>query len=96
MIQNGGEGVISVSAHIVGKEMQEMIRLFKAGQVQEARKIELSLVPVLKAMFITTNPIPVKYAMRQLGFSAGPLLLPLCEPSVEEAHIIDAAIEAYK
>ena len=96
VIQNGGAGVISVATHIVGNEMQEMIGLFKQGKVKEARAIELSLVPVLKAMFITTNPIPVKYAMKQLGFSTGPLLLPLCNPSVEEAQIIDAAIESYK
>ena len=96
VIQNGGVGVISVSSHIVGKEMQKMIRLFKEGKVKEARAIELSIVPILKAMFITTNPIPVKYAMKQLGFSTGPLLLPLCDPSVEEAQIIDAAIESYK
>jgi len=96
VIQNGGAGVISVAAHIVGNEMQEMIGLFKQGKVKEARAIELSLVPILKAMFITTNPIPVKYAMKQLGFSTGPLLLPLCNPSVEEAQIIDAAIESYK
>ena len=96
VIQNGGVGVISVSSHIVGKEMQKMITLFKEGKVKEARAIELSIVPILKAMFITTNPIPVKYAMKQLGFSTGPLLLPLCDPSVEEAQIIDAAIESYK
>lgn len=96
VIQNGGVGVISVSSHIVGKEMQKMIALFKEGKVKEARAIELSIVPILKAMFITTNPIPVKYAMKQLGFSTGPLLLPLCDPSVEEAQIIDAAIESYK
>ena len=96
VIQNGGAGVISVAAHIVGNEMQEMIGLFRQGKVKEARAIELSLVPILKAMFITTNPIPVKYAMKQLGFSTGPLLLPLCNPSVEEAQIIDAAIESYK
>lgn len=96
VLQNGGVGVISVSSHIVGKEMQKMIRLFKEGKVKEARAIELSIVPILKAMFITTNPIPVKYAMKQLGFSTGPLLLPLCDPSVEEAQIIDAAIESYK
>ena len=96
VIQNGGAGVISVAAHVVGNEMQEMIGLFKQGKVKEARAIELSLVPILKAMFITTNPIPVKYAMKQLGFSTGPLLLPLCDPSVEEAQIIDAAIESYK
>ena len=96
VIQNGGVGVISVSSHIVGKEMQKMIALFKEGKVKEARAIELSIVPILKAMFITTNPIPVKYAMKQLGFSTGPLLLPLCDPSVEEAQIIDAAIDSYK
>ena len=96
VIQNGGVGVISVSSHIVGKEMQKMIALFKEGKVKEARAIELSIVPILKAMFITTNPIPVKYAMKQLGFTTGPLLLPLCDPSVEEAQIIDAAIESYK
>ena len=96
VIQNGGVGVISVSSHIVGKEMQKMIALFKEGKVKEARAIELSIVPILKAMFITTNPIPVKYAMKQLGFSTGPLLLPLCDPSVEEAQSIDAAIESYK
>ena len=96
VLQNGGVGVISVSSHIVGKEMQKMITLFKEGKVKEARAIELSIVPILKAMFITTNPIPVKYAMKQLGFSTGPLLLPLCDPSVEEAQIIDAAIESYK
>ena len=96
VIQNGGVGVISVSSHIVGKEMQKMIALFKEGKVKEARAIELSIVPILKAMFITTNPIPVKYAMKQLGFSTGTLLLPLCNPSVEEAQIIDAAIESYK
>ena len=96
VIQNGGVGVISVAAHIVGKQMQKMIALFKEGKVKEARAIELSIVPILKAMFITTNPIPVKYAMKQLGFSTGPLLLPLCDPSIEEAQIIDAAIESYK
>ena len=96
VIQNGGAGVISVAAHIVGKEMQEMIGLFRQGKIKEARTIELSLVPILKAMFITTNPIPVKYAMKQLGFNTGPLLLPLCDPSVEEAQIIDTAIEPYK
>ena len=96
VLQNGGVGVISVSSHIVGKQMQEMIALFKDNKVKEARAIELSIVPILKAMFITTNPIPVKYAMKQLGFSTGPLLLPLCVPSIEEAQIINAAIEAYK
>ena len=95
VIQHGGEGVISVASHIVGHEMQRMITLFKNGNSKEAREIERSLVPILKAMFITTNPIPVKYAMKQLGFATGPLLLPLCNPSPEEAGIINLAIQPY-
>ena len=95
VIQHGGEGVVSVSSHIVGDEMQRMITLFKNGNIKEARDIELSLVPILKAMFITTNPIPVKYAMKQLGFATGPLLLPLCNPSPEEAEIINVALKPY-
>ena len=95
VIQHGGEGVISVASHIVGHEMQRMITLFKNGNSKEAREIERSLVPILKAMFITTNPIPVKYAMKQLGFATGPLLLPLCNPSPEEADIINLAIQPY-
>ena len=95
VIQHGGEGVISVASHIVGHEMQRMITLFKNGNSKEAREIERSLVPILKAMFITTNPIPVKYAMKQLGFATGPLLLPLCNPLPEEADIINVAIQPY-
>ena len=95
VIQHGGEGVISVASHIVGHEMQRMITLFENGNSKEAREIERSLVPILKAMFITTNPIPVKYAMKQLGFATGPLLLPLCNPSPEEADIINLAIQPY-
>ena len=70
-------------------------QLINEGKIKEARAIELSLVPILKAMFITTNPIPVKYAMKQLGFATGPLLLPLCNPSPEEADIISLAIQPY-
>ena len=95
VIQHGGEGVISVASHIIGHEMQRMITLFKNGNSKEAREIERSLVPILKAMFITTNPIHVKYAMKQLGFATGPLLLPLCNPSPEEADIINVAIQPY-
>ena len=85
VLQNGGVGVISVSSHIVGKQMQGRIALFIVHKVKEARAIDLSIGPIL-----------LKYAMKQLGFSTGPLLLPLCDPSVEEAQIIDTAIEAYK
>lgn len=95
MLAVGGCGVISVAAHVVGKEMNEMIQAYEAGDVTKAKQINKDLFPIFKAMFVTTNPIPVKYAVRQLGLPAGPFHLPLCEPSDEEAAVIDAAIKPY-
>lgn len=92
----GGVGVISVAAHVVGKEMQAMIQAFKAGRVDEAKAINKEILPLVKSMFITTNPIPVKYAVRQLGLPAGPFRLPMCDPSEEEAAIINQALAPYK
>lgn len=95
MLAVGGCGVISVAAHVVGKEMNEMIQAYEAGDVAKAKRINKDLFPIFKAMFVTTNPIPVKYAVRQLGLPAGPFRLPLCEPSDEEEAVINAAIKPY-
>ena len=72
-----------------------MIQAFEAGDVAKARDINDKLQPLFKAMFITTNPIPVKYAVRKMGLPAGPFHLPMCEPTEEEAAVIDAAIAPY-
>lgn len=96
MLSVGGVGVISVAAHIVGKELNQMIQLFEAGKVREAEVLNTKLFPIVKAMFVTVNPIPVKYAVRQLGLPAGPLLLPLCEPTEAEATAIHDALELAK
>lgn len=91
----GGVGVISVVSHLAGKEMNEMVQAFQAGNVKGAETINQSLYGLAKAMFITTNPIPVKYACRQKGLPVGPFNLPMCEPSQEEAAYIDQAIKSY-
>lgn len=72
-----------------------MIQAYEAGDVAKAKRINKDLFPIFKAMFVTTNPIPVKYAVRQLGLPAGPFHLPLCEPSDEEEAVINAAIKPY-
>ncbi|WP_295237183.1 4-hydroxy-tetrahydrodipicolinate synthase [Veillonella sp.] len=95
MLAVGGCGIISVAAHVVGREMNEMIQAYEAGNVVKAKAIHKELYPVFKAMFVTTNPIPVKYAVRQLGLPAGPFHLPMCDPSAEEAAVVDAAIKPY-
>jgi 4-hydroxy-tetrahydrodipicolinate synthase len=73
----GGEGIVSVAGHVVGNQIQGMIQAFLAGDIKKAQEINLSILPVFKAMFIVTNPIPVKTSVGLLGLPAGPLRLPL-------------------
>lgn len=73
----GGEGIVSVAGHVAGNQIQAMIQAFLAGDIKKAQEINLSILPVFKAMFIVTNPIPVKTSVGLLGLPAGPLRLPL-------------------
>lgn len=91
----GGTGVISVVSHVSGQDMNDMIAAFEEGDNQKATQLHQKLAEITKAMFITTNPIPVKYAARKLGLPAGIFNLPMCEPSAEEAAYIDKALAEY-
>ena len=75
----GGTGVVSVASHLVGPQLQEMISAFAAGQTQKATSIHLQLLPLFKALFASTNPIPVKAALRLAGWEVGDTRLPLCD-----------------
>jgi 4-hydroxy-tetrahydrodipicolinate synthase len=76
----GGRGVVSVASHLVGVQLQQMIQAFESGQVQAATQIHLKLFPLFKALFLTTNPILVKTALKIQGWDVGSLRLPLCDP----------------
>ncbi|MBP2642608.1 MAG: dapA 2 [Firmicutes bacterium] len=88
----GGVGIISVAAHLVGKDMQEMVTAFLAGNIVKAQEIHQKLMPLFKSLFVTTNPIPVKTAVNLLGLKAGPLRLPLVPPSEKETEVIKTAM----
>lgn len=79
VLSAGGDGVISVASHIVGKRLKEMIGSFFNGDIAGARKIHLDLFPVFKGLFLTTNPIPVKEALNQMGIDVGSVRPPLVE-----------------
>lgn len=83
----GCRGVISVASHLVGRQMQEMIAAFSSGQVARARRMHQQLWPLFKALFITTNPVPVKAGLDLVGQPAGPPRPPLvpATPSEREA-----------
>ncbi|MEW6540159.1 MAG: 4-hydroxy-tetrahydrodipicolinate synthase [Bacillota bacterium] len=80
----GGKGVVSVAAHLVGKKIQEMINAFTSGNITLAAKLHGSLFPLIKGLFMTTNPVPVKAALAMVGLNVGPPRLPLVEATEQE------------
>lgn len=75
----GGVGVISVLANCAPKQSHDMCAAFLAGDVQRAMELQLQLKPLIDALFVETNPIPVKAAVNMLGYRAGTVRLPLYE-----------------
>uniref|UniRef100_A0A7V3PSF3 4-hydroxy-tetrahydrodipicolinate synthase n=1 Tax=candidate division WOR-3 bacterium TaxID=2052148 RepID=A0A7V3PSF3_UNCW3 len=91
----GGKGVISVVSNIVPGDVQAMIDDYLNGQIESARRLHLKLFPLIKALFIETNPIPIKTAMNLLGMAAGAPRLPLCSMSRENEMLLRRALEKY-
>jgi 4-hydroxy-tetrahydrodipicolinate synthase len=89
----GASGVISVAAHLVGDRMAEMIESIESGDVASARKIHLDLVPLFDALFVTSNPIPVKAALGLAGFPVGGPRRPLVPASDDEIATLRGAME---
>ena len=92
----GGYGVISVASHLVGNQIGEMISNFINGRVNEAASIHRRLMPLFNALFVVSNPIPVKYALNQLGFQVGNPRLPLTGPDEKSAALIKDTLKNHK
>ncbi len=88
----GGKGVISVASHLVGSDLQNMIQAFETGKTQLATQIHLQLFPLFKVLFCTTNPIPVKAALKLQGWEVGNPRLPLCELTAELSKNLEAVM----
>ncbi|HBU69535.1 MAG TPA: 4-hydroxy-tetrahydrodipicolinate synthase [Elusimicrobia bacterium] len=80
----GGSGVISVVANIVPKDTSDMVAAWLSGDHKKALKLHYKLLPLVKAMFVETNPIPVKTAMSLMGLCGAELRLPLTQ--IEDAN----------
>lgn len=91
----GGLGVISVDANIIPKDISKMTHLYLEGKTQEALKIQLDMLALNDALFIETNPIPVKTAMNLMGMNAGKLRLPLVEMTEGNLEILKTEMKNY-
>jgi len=91
----GGTGVISVAANIVPADVAGMVNDFAKGNIEGARRLHYRLLPLIKALFLETNPIPVKTAMGMLGMCGPELRLPLTAMSEENSGRLRAALKDY-
>ncbi len=91
----GGRGVISVVSNIAPLDVSKMIEYHLAGEVELAAGMHRKLFPLIKAMFIETNPTPVKAAMNMLNMAAGEPRLPLVAPSESSRKAIRQALVDY-
>lgn len=83
MLSVGAVGVVSVTSHLAGNQLQKMIRAYEAGRVNEAKDLHLQLIPLFKVLFSVTSPIPLKIALELQGWSVGNCRPPLGEGSAE-------------
>jgi 4-hydroxy-tetrahydrodipicolinate synthase len=91
----GGTGIISVVANIAPRDVASMVEAFEKGNLKKAQGLHYKLLPLIKAMFIETNPIPVKTAMGLLKMCASDLRLPMCEMSQENLEKLKRALKEY-
>jgi 4-hydroxy-tetrahydrodipicolinate synthase len=91
----GGYGVISVASHLVGNQIREMMERFLSAKIEEAAQLHRKLLPLINALFIVSNPVPIKHALNYVGFSVGKPRLPLTEPDEKTRAMIEATLREY-
>jgi 4-hydroxy-tetrahydrodipicolinate synthase len=92
-LELGAAGGVLVYTHVVGPRVRDLVTRFREGDLEGARALDAELRPVIEALAVTTNPIPVKAALALLGHDVGGLRLPLVEATDEERAAIRDALE---
>ncbi|MCX5685963.1 MAG: 4-hydroxy-tetrahydrodipicolinate synthase [Candidatus Omnitrophica bacterium] len=92
----GGVGIISVVANIIPGDVADMCRAFESGSIKKAEELHYKMLGLVKAMFIETNPIPVKTAMGLMKMCEPDLRLPMCEMLPENREKLVKALKEYK
>ncbi len=93
MLSVGAYGIISVASHVVGDSLHAMVDAYVDGRVREAAALHQRLYPIFKSLFITSNPVPVKYALSQLGIGNGKVRLPLAEANEAEKAAVRKSMQ---
>jgi 4-hydroxy-tetrahydrodipicolinate synthase len=91
----GGIGIISVVANIVPADVANLVSAFENGDLKKARQLHYKLLPLIKAVFLETNPIPIKTAMGLMGMCEPNLRLPMCSMSEDNLEKLKKALRVY-
>jgi 4-hydroxy-tetrahydrodipicolinate synthase len=91
----GGYGVVSVASNLYGMQIKNMMDLILEDNIEEAATAHKKLLPIFKALFWVTNPLPIKYAVNRSGFDAGTYRLPLWAPDNNFTKKFDAIMDQY-
>ena len=91
----GGKGVISVLSNVAPQQAHDICAAWFSGDTAKSLELQLKALPLCHALFVDVNPIPVKWAMNRLGWNAGPLRLPLVEPSAAVQQSLENEMKAY-
>lgn len=91
----GGCGVISVLANLAPKDTVALCAAFAQGKIAQAQKLHLKMLPLIKALFVETNPAPVKTAMELLGLCTSEMRLPMCAISSESKKLLLQELKNY-
>ncbi|GAA0461678.1 4-hydroxy-tetrahydrodipicolinate synthase [Alkalibacillus silvisoli] len=89
----GSHGVVSVSSHVIGNEMQDMVQSFINGESKKAAKIHRSILPKMKACFMAPSPAPVKAALNYYGVDVGSVRLPLVDLTLDEFNTLKGILD---
>ena len=92
----GGYGVVSVASNLYGDQVKSMMGLILEGNIESAATSHRRLLPIFKALFWVTNPIPIKYAVNRSGFKIGPNRLPLSDPDESFTSEFNKIMDLYE
>ena len=95
LLSLGGKGVISVVSNVAPRATHDMVESFLSGDMARARELQFKLNPLVKALFLEVNPIPVKTALNMIGINAGMLRMPLCEMGADHAAVLKKELIAF-
>ena len=95
LLSIGGKGIVSVVANIVPRDTADLVEAYQKGDIKKAKKLHYKLMPLVKAMFIETNPIPVKTAMGMMKLCSAEMRLPMCEMEESNKKKLEKELKAY-